>query len=69
MMFQMMFAIITPALISGAVVERMKFSSYIIFLLLWTTLVYDPVAHWVWSGWEETDSTGATVVKFGWLRY
>lgn len=68
MMFQMMFAIITPALISGAVVERMKFSSYIIFLLLWTTLVYDPVAHWVWSAWEETDSTGAAVLKLGWLR-
>ena len=53
MAFQMMVAVFTAALISGAVVERMKFSSYLVFTLLWTTLVYDPVAHWVWSpvGW------------------
>ncbi|MGE5313350.1 MAG: ammonium transporter [Acidobacteriota bacterium] len=53
MMFQMMFAVITPALISGAFAERFKFSTYIVFTLLWTTLVYDPVAHWVWAsgGW------------------
>ena len=53
MAYQMMFAIITPALISGAFAERMKFSSYIVFTLLWTTVVYDPVAHWVWGagGW------------------
>lgn len=49
MIYQAMFAIITPALIIGAVAERMKFSAYCIFLLLWTTLVYDPVAHWVWG--------------------
>jgi ammonium transporter, Amt family len=47
--FQMMFAVITPALISGAFAERMKFSAYIVFVLLWSTLVYDPVAHWVWA--------------------
>jgi ammonium transporter, Amt family len=53
MMFQLMFAILTPALISGAFAERMKFSAFIAFTLLWTTFVYDPVAHWVWGvgGW------------------
>jgi Amt family ammonium transporter len=53
MAYQMMFAVITPALISGAFAERMKFSSYLLFALLWTTVVYDPVAHWVWGtgGW------------------
>ncbi|AKA67967.1 MULTISPECIES: ammonium transporter [Clostridium] len=53
MMFQLMFAIITPALISGAIAERMKFSAFVIFLLAWSTLVYDPLAHWVWGvgGW------------------
>jgi Amt family ammonium transporter len=50
MIYQLMFAIITPALISGAIVERIKFSSYLVFIALWTTLVYDPVAHWVWGG-------------------
>jgi ammonium transporter, Amt family len=47
--FQMMFAVITPALISGAFVERISFKAYIPFVLLWATLVYDPVAHWVWG--------------------
>jgi len=53
MIYQAMFAVITPALISGAFAERMKFSAYIIFTLVWTTIVYDPVAHWVWGtgGW------------------
>jgi Amt family ammonium transporter len=53
MAYQMMFAVITPALISGAFAERMKFSSFVLFTLAWTTLVYDPVAHWVWGtgGW------------------
>jgi len=53
MMFQAMFAVITPALITGAFAERMKFSSYLLFTLLWSTIVYDPVAHWVWGagGW------------------
>ncbi|MEK7851015.1 MAG: ammonium transporter [Deltaproteobacteria bacterium] len=53
MAYQMMFAVITPALISGAVAERMKFSAFLIFTVLWTTIVYDPVAHWVWGvgGW------------------
>ncbi len=49
MMFQMMFAVITPALILGAFAERMKFGSFCVFVLLWATLVYDPVAHWVWG--------------------
>ena len=68
MIFQAMFAIITPALITGAFAERMKFSSYIIFIVLWVTLVYAPVAHWVWgdNGWLGTlgalDFAGGTVV-------
>ncbi len=53
MIFQCMFAVITPALISGAFAERMKFSAFIIFMFLWMTFVYCPVAHWVWGpdGW------------------
>ena len=67
-MFQGMFAIITPALISGAVAERMKFSTYCVFILLWGILVYDPLAHWVWGegGWllnmGALDFAGGTVV-------
>jgi ammonium transporter len=61
-MFQGMFAIITVALISGAFAERVKFGSYCLFALLWTTLVYDPIAHWVWSfDWAYLDSQKATV--------
>lgn len=48
--FQMMFAVITAAVISGAFAERMRFPAFIIFILLWTTFVYDPIAHWVWAG-------------------
>lgn len=53
MIFQMMFAVITPALITGSFAERFKFSTYVVFLLLWSTLVYAPLAHWVWGigGW------------------
>ncbi len=53
MIFQMMFAIITPALITGAFAERFKFKTYLVFLILWATFVYDPIAHWVWGigGW------------------
>ncbi|AET70734.1 ammonium transporter [Desulfosporosinus orientis DSM 765] len=47
--FQMMFAVITPALISGSIAERMKFPAFVLFMLLWATFVYDPVAHWVWG--------------------
>jgi Amt family ammonium transporter len=47
--FQMMFAVITPALISGTFVERVRFKAFLIFSVLWATLVYDPVAHWVWG--------------------
>ena len=50
MVFQMMFAIITPALISGAVAERMKFSAWVVFIVIWSLLVYAPMAHWVWGG-------------------
>ncbi|MFT5039460.1 MAG: Amt family ammonium transporter, partial [Hyphomicrobiaceae bacterium] len=67
MIFQGMFAIITPALISGAVAERIKFSAYVVFIVLWGTLVYDPICHWVWAdgGWlygEALDFAGGTVV-------
>jgi Amt family ammonium transporter len=53
MIFQMMFAVITPALITGAFAERFNFKTYLIFLLFWTTFVYCPIAHWVWGtgGW------------------
>ena len=66
--FQMMFAIITPALITGAFVERFKFTTYLIFLVLWITLVYAPICHWVWAdnGWllgmNALDFAGGTVV-------
>ena len=66
--YQLMFAIITPALISGAFAERVKFSAYALFTLLWTTLVYDPICHWVWGpgGWLAArgglDFAGGTVV-------
>ncbi|MGH2729726.1 MAG: ammonium transporter [Actinomycetota bacterium] len=66
--FQMMFAIITPALITGAFAERMKFSGYVAFTALWLVLVYSPIAHWVWApgGWIRDlgalDFAGGTVV-------
>jgi len=66
--FQMMFAIIAPALITGAFVERIKFKGFILFSLLWATLIYDPLCHWVWgaSGWLREmgvlDFAGGTVV-------
>jgi len=67
-MFQLMFAIITPALISGAFAERIKFSSFLVFITAWIFLVYDPIAHWVWGdgGWLRTlgalDFAGGNVV-------
>lgn len=66
-MFQLMFAAITPALITGAFAERIKFSSFLIFTFIWTTIVYLPVAHWVWGGgWIGThgglDFAGGTVI-------
>ncbi len=66
--YQAMFAVITPALVSGAIVERMRFRAYLAFLLLWSTLVYAPLAHWVWGagGWLQRmgalDFAGGTVV-------
>jgi len=68
MIFQCMFAVITPALISGAFAERMKFSAFILFMILWMTFVYCPIAHWVWGpdGWLSKlgalDFAGGTVV-------
>ncbi len=68
MIYQLMFAIITPALITGAVAERIKFSGFLVFMLLWTTFIYDPLAHWVWGvgGWLRNlgalDFAGGTVV-------
>jgi Amt family ammonium transporter len=68
MLFQLMFAIITPALISGAFAERAKFSTFLVFIVLWSTFVYSPVAHWVWAndGWlrelGSLDFAGGTVV-------
>jgi len=68
MLFQMMFAVITPALITGAFAERKKFSAFLLFTVLWATFVYDPLAHWVWGdgGWLKKlgalDFAGGTVV-------
>ena len=68
MIFQAMFAVITVALITGAFAERMKFSSFLVFALLWATFIYDPLAHWVWGvgGWIRNlgalDFAGGTVV-------
>ena len=68
MIYQAMFAIITPALITGAIAERMKFKTFLLFTVLWSTLVYDPLAHWVWGvgGWMRNlgalDFAGGTVV-------
>jgi len=67
-LFQMMFAVITPALITGGFAERKRFKAFLLFSLLWSTLVYDPVAHWVWGhgGWlarmGALDFAGGTVV-------
>jgi Amt family ammonium transporter len=68
MIYQCMFAVITPALITGAIAERMRFKAYLVFMILWATLVYDPIAHWVWAvgGYLRTmgalDFAGGTVV-------
>jgi Amt family ammonium transporter len=68
MFYQMMFAIITPALMTGAFAERMKFSTFIVFSLLWATFIYDPLAHWVWGvggfirNMGALDFAGGTVV-------
>jgi Amt family ammonium transporter len=68
MIYQCMFAVITPALITGAIAERMRFKAYVVFLILWATLVYDPIAHWVWAvggylrGMGALDFAGGTVV-------
>jgi len=68
MIFQCMFAVITPALIVGAYAERIKFSAFLVFTILWATLVYDPLGHWVWGtgGWLKNlgalDFAGGIVV-------
>ena len=68
MIYQAMFAVITPALISGAFAERMKFSVFLVFTILWSTIVYDPVVHWIWGngGWLKNmgalDFAGGMVV-------
>jgi Amt family ammonium transporter len=68
MLFQAMFAVITPALISGAIVERVRMKAYVLFVALWSLAVYAPVAHWVWApgGWIRglgaLDFAGGTVV-------
>ena len=68
MLFQGMFAVITPALMIGAFAERMKFSAFVLFILLWSTFVYDPICHWVWGvgGWLRDlgvlDFAGGSVV-------
>ena len=63
MIYQMMFAVITPALITGAFAERVKFGPFLVFIVLWATSIYDPLAHWVWGkgGWMGTNA--------GWGRW
>jgi len=61
--FQLTFAMITPALISGSVVGRIRLRTWVVFTLVWTTVVYDAIAHWSWSAYKDGDE-----VKFGWLR-
>src|SRR5262249_39889976 len=73
-MFQLKFAIITPALITGSFAERVPFSSYLLFLVLWSILIYCPLAHWTWhpqgflNQWGVKDFAGGTVVHMsaGW---
>jgi len=62
MVYQMMFAVITPALIAGAFAERMRFSAFLLFSVLWATIVYDPMAHWVWG-------TGGFLKEMGTLDF
>ncbi|HZU02528.1 MAG TPA: hypothetical protein VFA10_22865, partial [Ktedonobacteraceae bacterium] len=68
MIFQAMFAIVTPALIIGSFAERIRFRTLVVFVLVWTTFIYDPIAHWVWGtgGWLHNlgalDFAGGTVV-------
>lgn len=68
-MFQGMFAIITCALLSGSIVERVKFNAFVVFIAVWSLLVYAPLAHWVWGGgflgsWGALDFAGGIVVHF-----
>ena len=67
MIFQAMFAIITPALITGAFADRMKFSAFVIFIALWSTFVYCPIAHWVWA--FDADGASGWIGKYGALDF
>ena len=69
LLFQLMFAIITPALISGAVAERMKFSSWVVFIAIWSIVVYAPMAHWVWGGGFIGSSDGTEIPGVGALDF
>jgi Amt family ammonium transporter len=69
MCYQGTFAIITAALISGAIVERMRFSAYVVFITLWSVIVYSPIAHWVWGGgWLAQMGTYSGVMSFVLLK-
>ncbi len=69
LLFQLMFAIITPALISGAVAERMKFTSWVVFIAIWSIIVYAPMAHWVWGGGFIGASEGTEIPAIGALDF
>ena len=69
LLFQLMFAIITPALISGAVAERMKFTSWVVFIAIWSIVVYAPMAHWVWGGGFIGSSGGTSIPGIGALDF
>jgi len=67
--YQMTFAMITPAMVSGAIAGRLRFRTWIVFTFIWSIVVYDLVAHWVWAAWVESyDDEGNPVFGFGWLR-
>ena len=65
LIFQLMFAIITPALISGAIAERMKFTSWVVFIAIWSIVVYAPMAHWVWGGGFIGSTSGTEIPGVG----
>ena len=67
MLFQGMFAVITPALICGAFAERMKFSTMVVFMILWATIVYFPLAHWVWGGGILCYGSDCAVLGGAWI--
>ncbi len=59
---------ITPALVSGTVIGRVRMRTWILFNIVWSTVVYNSVAHWIWAAWIVNDSDGCPQTKLGWIR-